>query len=202
MCCRYYTDESPELRPIVEEMNRSPLTERFRRIGAAVREGGEIRPAEVAPALATARSGRKAVFPMRWGYRASPLLINARAESAAEQPTFREGWRAHRCALPASGYYEWEHLSDVSGRRKTGTKYRFRAPDGGLLWLCGLYRLEEGLPHYVVLTREAGENIRFIHDRMPLILPEALAEEWIRPEADPVRLLREARTALCFEKEA
>ena len=202
MCCRYYTDEDPELRPIVEEMNRSTLSEEFRRRNAVIRTHGEVRPTEVSPALASARTGRRAVFPMQWGYRGKTLIINARAESAAEKPTFRESWRMHRCILPASGYYEWEHRTDTQGTRKTGEKYRFSAPGNGLIWLCGLYRMEEGLPHYVILTREAEEHIRMIHDRMPLILPGSLAVEWIRPGGNPEELIREARTDILFEKEA
>lgn len=44
-------------------------------------------------------------------------------------------------------------------------------------WLCGLYRIEEGLPCYVILTREPSEEIRFIHDRMPLMLPDQCIDE-------------------------
>lgn len=69
-------------------------------------------------------------------------------------------------------------------------------------WLCGLYRIEEGFPVFVVLTREPGEEIRFIHDRMPLIMPGKLVEEWIRPDADPEELLGEALTEMVFEKVA
>ena len=170
MCCRYLLEESPELRPIIEEMNRSPLAGRlFPR--EALRSGGEVRPSDVAPVLAPDRSGRRTVFPMKWGFRAKTLIVNARAETAAERPLFRESWQSRRCAVPSSCYFEWEHPASPDGRRKTGTKYRLQEKDAPLTWLCGLYRMEEGIPCFVVLTRAPGENIRFIHDRMPLILP-------------------------------
>ena len=69
-----------------------------------------------------------------------------------------------------------------------------------MTWLCGLYRIEEGLPVFVVLTREPGEEIRFIHDRMPLILPENLVGQWIRPDTRPESLLEYALTEMVYEK--
>ena len=79
----------------------------------------------------------------------------------------------------------------------TGRKYRLQT-ESALTWLCGLYRMEEGVPCFVVLTREAGDGIRFIHDRMPLILPEDAARKWLLPDSDPGELLSLARTDLLF----
>ena len=58
--------------------------------------------------------------------------------------------------------------------------------------------MEEGVPCFVILTREAGDRIRFIHDRMPLILPEEAARKWLLPDSDPLELLSLARTDLLF----
>ena len=69
-----------------------------------------------------------------------------------------------------------------------------------MTWLCGLYRIEEGLPVFVVLTRAPGGEISFIHDRMPLILPEKCIDDWIRPDNRPEDLLGEALTEMVFEK--
>ena len=69
-----------------------------------------------------------------------------------------------------------------------------------MTWLCGLYRIEEGLPVFVILTREPGEEIRFIHDRMPLILPGTCVADWIRPDTDPKELLPLALTDMVYEK--
>ena len=69
-----------------------------------------------------------------------------------------------------------------------------------MTWLCGLYRIENGLPCYVILTREPGEGIRFLHDRMPLMLPEEYAKEWIRPDADPAELVQAAQTDIQYER--
>jgi putative SOS response-associated peptidase YedK len=91
-------------------------------------------------------------------------------------------------------------LPGKNGRKQTGDKYRIRPKDASMTWLCGLYRIENGLPVFVVLTREPGESIRFIHDRMPPIMPEDLTGEWIRPAARPEDLLPHALTDMRFER--
>ena len=199
MCCRYWTEESPELRPIVEEMNRSPLMKKWQGSPGIVTYG-EVRPTNIVPVVAPDRSGKKAVFPMKWGYSGRALLMNARTETAAEKPTFREDWKKHRCAVPASWYFEWTHFPGGDGKMHTGDKYMIRPRDGGITWLCGLYRIENGLPVFVILTREPGEEIRFIHDRMPLILPEQCIDAWISPETKPEDLLDKALTEMVCGK--
>ena len=69
-----------------------------------------------------------------------------------------------------------------------------------MTWLCGLYRIEEGKPVFVVLMREPGEEIRFIHDRMPLIMPEEYVNAWIKRETRPEELLEVAVTEMVYEK--
>ncbi len=194
MCCRYYIDEdAPEFQKIIRQMNSSPLLARWQE-SAPIVTRGEVRPTDVVPVIAPDRRGGRAVFPMKWGYTARSLLINARTETAAEKPTFMEDWRRHRCAVPSSWYFEWEHLLGPDGKKRTGRKFAIRPENVTLTWLCGLYRIENGLPRFVVLTREPGDNIRFIHNRMPLILPKEQTDEWIRPDTDPERLLSFAET--------
>ena len=209
MCCRYYMEMSPELRPIVEEAARSPLASRISHtLSRPLIKEGEVRPTDIAPVLAPDRSGERAVFPMAWGFRlprsASPL-VNARVETAGTKPTFKESWERRRCVIPASHYYEWEHLvSPATGKTRTGDKYMIRPKDSGITWLAGFYRIEERsgirIPVFTVLAREPGDSIRFIHNRMPVILPEEAAREWIRPGADPEQVVREAITDMAFEK--
>lgn len=199
MCCRYWVEESPELREIVEEMNRSPLVHKWQQT-TGIKTYGEIRPTDVVPVIAPNRSGMRAVFPMRWGYPGKTLLMNARTETAASKPTFKEDWHKHRCIVPASWYFEWEHRLGNDGKKHTGDKYMIQPKDSTMTWLCGLYRIEDGLPHFVVLTREPGEEIRFIHDRMPLIMPERLVDEWVRPDTKPEELLRHSLSEMVYEK--
>lgn len=252
MCGRYWIDDTLEQRQIAEEMMRSALVGKWQKT-TEVKTHGEIRPTDVVPVIAPNRSGVRTVYPMKWGYSGRSLLINARSETAAEKPTFREDWARHRCIVPASWYFEWEHHIDKGGKKRTGDKYMImpketmweaypvidrstseidlaaakgnahRADFGmtgshlseadtvmtmdnahetshAMTWLCGLYRIEGGLPVFVILTREPGEKIRFIHDRMPLIMPGELVNEWIRPGAKPEELLPYALTEMDFEK--
>jgi putative SOS response-associated peptidase YedK len=199
MCCRYWFDESPELRPFVEEMNRLPLVEKYVKTGPITTQG-EVRPTNVVPVIASNKRGQKAVYPMKWGFSGRTLLVNARSETASTKPTFSDAWKSHRCIVPASYYFEWEHLISNDGKKKTGPKYLIQPKDSAVTWMCGLYRIEEGLPVFVILTRAPGEEIRFIHDRMPLILPEQYVGEWIKPETRPEELVKEAQTEMYFEK--
>ena len=196
---------SPRLRPIVEGAQRSKLyTDHVAQIPRPMTAEGEVFPGSMVPVLATGRSGRKAAFPMLWGYRVPGIerpVVNARSETAAEKSSFREGWAAHRCVIPASWYYEWERLHTPSGAGKPGTKYAIEPKGEALTWLCGVYRMEEGFPHFVVLTREAGESVAFLHDRMPLILPEAEIDRWIDPAVNPHMLLNKALTDMVFAPE-
>ena len=199
MCCRYWADESPEIREIVEEMNRSPLVEKWHKT-TGITTYGEIRPTNVVPVIVSKRSGEKSVFPMKWGFSGRTLLMNARTETAPEKATFRDAWTSHRCIVPASWYFEWEHLIGKDGKKRTGDKYLIQPKGSPMTWLCGLYRIEDGLPVFVILTREPGEDIRFIHDRMPLIMPGDCVDEWIRPDAKPEELVERALTEMVYEK--
>ena len=69
-----------------------------------------------------------------------------------------------------------------------------------MIWLCGLYRMEDGVPVFTVLTREAVASLAWLHDRMPLMLPGERVEEWIRPETRPEELLPHALTDMVAEQ--
>ena len=206
MCVRFFIDkESRELLRCREFAGISPLADRFRhKLGREILTDGEIGPASVTPAIATRRDGETAVFPMQWGFsmqkdKKGPLLLNARTETADVKPTLREAWRAHRCIVPASYYFEWEHFSDENGKVRTGRRFSISPEGENETCLCGLYRLEEGLPHFVILTAQASDSVSAIHDRMPLILPKSRTEEWIDPKSDPKDLLRYALTEMKAE---
>lgn len=204
MCCRYYMEMSPALRPIVEAAGRSALyRNNMEKIARALKTSGEISPDSLVPVIASSRSGKKTVYPMLWGYHEEGIrhaIVNARSETAAEKRSFREGWAMHRCIIPASGYYEWQHLPAPDGKSEKKIKHAVMPKEGEITWLCGLYRMEDGYPHFVILTREAGESVAFLHDRMPVILPEDRADEWIDPNRNPHRLIEYAVTDMIAEK--
>lgn len=109
------------------------------------REGGDIYPTDLTSAIVGSGGEPRAVG-MRWGFKTERgLVINARAETALERPLFRESALERRCLLPALGFYEWNAHKE---------RFLLRRPDGGLLYLAGLYREgEDGIPAYVILTR-------------------------------------------------
>ena len=199
MCCRYYIEDTTEMQAIVSDMMRSSLVRKWNEL-YPIKTYGEMSPTDIVPVIASNRNRQRAVFPMKWGFTGKTLLMNARVETASIKPTFRDAWKSHRCIVPASYYFEWEHLIGNNGKTKTGDKYAIQPQGSSMTWLCGLYRFENDMPFFVILTREPGEQIRFIHDRMPLILPEHMVNSWIDPDVDPDELVREAVTDVIAEK--
>ena len=90
----------------------------------------------------------------------------------------------------------------MDGKVHTGEKYCIHPEDSDITWLCGLYRFEDGLPVFVILTREPGEEVSKIHDRMPLILPDEYIDDWIRPDANPDGIITAAITDMVLERAA
>lgn len=187
MCGRYFVDraESPEdLARIIDALNRK---------GQIVKTG-EIFPSDPVPVIANSRAMQPAAFAMSWGYQipGGSLIINARSETAAERPLFRDGMRHRRCLLPASRYFEWE-------KRPGGKiKYAIRPSDPGLFYLAGLYRIEGDRASCTILTRPVAEQISFIHDRMPVLLPPEAVGDWLNPRFDAQDVLRAAITDVAF----
>lgn len=173
MCGRYCIDpeNSAEILRVIQRLQR--LDPEMR-----VQTSGEISPGDGVPALCLSRAGNVRAFAMAWGYRMDDgrRIINARSETAAEKPLFRDGMRQRRCLLPMSAYFEWEKRD---GQRR---KYRI-SPSGGLHYLAGVYRLVNGLPECAVLTTQAAPEIAFIHERMPVLLDEARCDAWLRQGA-------------------
>ena len=203
MCTRFYIEpESEELAEIIERARKTQLADRFLYAGGALLTSGEIRPTNVAAVIAPNRDGKASVFPMRWGYQipGASLVVNARSETAGTKPTFREDWKTHRCIIPASWYFEWEHFKTPSGRTKTGDKYSIQPAGASATWLCGLYRMEDKFPVFTVLTKEPTEDLRRIHDRMPVMLPKEMIRDWINPKNKPEELLPHALTDMVFDK--
>ena len=196
MCGRYFIDEddlAEELERILEELNRKNTPENLK-------TSGEIFPSDVVPVLANSRRQDVQPFAMRWGYSfpGGRPVINARAETAAEKPLFRDGMRQRRCLIPASSYFEWER------RDGQKIKYAIRPAGAEMLYLAGVYHLEnhEGTvaPSFAILTRSAAPEISFIHDRMPVILPPDCAREWLKVENRADEVLRHALQEMEFQK--
>jgi len=121
--------------------------------------------------------------------------INARVESVAEKPSFRDAFRARRCLVPADGFYEW---ADHGGVRQP---FHVALPGGALFAFAGVWerrRDAQGgcLESCAILTQDAAPALRALHDRMPVVLPASAYAAWLDPapqQVDPLReLLRDA----------
>ena len=207
MCCRFYIKENdPDFIPILDGAEKSGLFPRVQKAHPApLVRAGEVRPTNVAAVLAMDKQQKPALFPMIWGFttpgRKVPI-INARSESAAEKPTFRDAWEKHRCVVPASWNFEWQHTPTEDGRGTVSTKFAIQPKDAEIMFLCGLYRIEEnGLPAFVILTRQASEDVASIHERMPLMLPKEAIKAWINPSVSAKTVLPYALTAMKAEPE-
>lgn len=209
MCCRYYMECSPELKPIVDRAKASPLHNTLiTALGRPLKTEGEVHPADIAPVIAPAKKDHSAtVFPMLWGFshpKGGSPVVNARVETAAQKGMWKESWHQRRCVIPASYYFEWEHLISPDGKKKAGQKYMIQPRGCIIVYLAGLYGMEEHkgvhVPVFTVLTREPSEEIRFIHDRMPVILSKDFVRAWINPESDPVEIASTALTDMVYEK--
>ncbi|HKK07671.1 MAG TPA: SOS response-associated peptidase, partial [Gemmatimonadota bacterium] len=109
-----------------------------------------------------------------------PTLINARSESARTKPSFRDAFRSRRCLVPADGFYEWKKTG--SGKQP----WLVRRRDDRLFAFAGLWdRWERGdrrVDSATILTTSPSELLAFLHDRMPVILPEARWSAWMDPD--------------------
>ena len=190
MCGRYYIpdeDSAAELKEIIDQINR-------RHKARPVLKTGEIAPSDTAPVLANNRSLAVTPFAMKWGYTMSngKLVFNARSETASEKPLFRDGMTQRRCLVPAAHYFEWEKR----GREKI--KYAIKSADVSVLYMAGIYRIENGIPVFSILTREPASSISFIHDRMPVILPREFTTDWLNPRFKAEDVLRSATLDISF----
>jgi putative SOS response-associated peptidase YedK len=147
-----------------------------------------IAPTQPVAIVRIGHSGTRELALVRWGLipgwvkdpREFTTLINARAETALEKPSFRNAMRHRRCLVPADGFYEWIG--------KTGAKrpHLIRARAGNPLAFAGLHEHWQGadgseMESMAILTVAANQSVSAVHDRMPAILRPADFEAWKSP---------------------
>ncbi len=177
MCGRYIVVEDEEY---YEEIKKI-ITEISEKHEGPTVAKGEIFPANTIPVVYS-HNGRSILSSAKWGFpsfRNSNVIINARAETIAEKPMFRNSFAAKRCLEPANGYFEWLTHED-----KKKTKYMIRVKEKRLFFMAGLYNMftDKSGDSYVAITiatTEANPDISFIHDRMPAILQDKVIDTWL-----------------------
>lgn len=179
MCGRYYLAgfngaEVKEYYKVLEELDRKIKTPGY---NLNVTMTGEIYPSFIVPVIANSKENQIKGFAMEWGYTMNNgnRLINARSETASENPTFTKNMIENRCLIPASYYFEWEEQNSDK------VKHALQPIGKTAFFMAGLYRMEEEkqTPVFTILTRAAAPNIKFIHERMPVILPAGARADWL-----------------------
>jgi putative SOS response-associated peptidase YedK len=167
-----------------------------------------VAPQTIQPVVRLARdTGHRELAAMRWGLipyfskdaRIGYSTINARAETIATNPIFRESMKSRRCLVPADLFYEWQTIN-----AKMKQPYGIGMKDGSLFAFAGLWDCwkdkasGERLDTYTIITTDPNELVkpesgRALHDRMPVILDPKDFERWLEagdPSRLPVDLLR------------
>jgi len=141
--------------------------------------------------------GNRHLTQMRWGLIPSwakdqaigNRMINARAETVATKPAFRVALRKRRCLIPADGFYEWT----PAGRRKQPVYIALKTREPFAfagLWEIWISPDGEEVQSCTIITTEANELLKPIHDRMPVILPKDAEAVWLDPTVqEPAQLL-------------
>jgi len=181
--CGRYTLTTPDLEALARIVEAE--------ISPALRERHHPRynvaPTQTAAIVCEAPAGRRLELaawglPSPWGHDKRPGgFINARAETAATLPSFRDAFARGRCGVLADGFYEW------SGPKTHRRPYWFHAPAGQLLVFAGLYRDDrdeqsgEVTRRFLILTTAANPVVAPHHDRMPAIVPRGQLQRWLAP---------------------
>jgi len=145
-----------------------------------------IAPTQDVPIIRRDESGAREFASIRWGLvpawakeiGGSAPLINARAETIAEKPSFRDAFQRKRCLVPSDGFYEWK---TENGEKQA---YRIALPDNEPFVFAGIWeqwRSAQGemLESCAIVTTDSSAQITEIHHRMPVILSPATYEEWL-----------------------
>ncbi|HMS94142.1 MAG TPA: SOS response-associated peptidase [Tabrizicola sp.] len=133
-------------------------------------------------AVVTSDGGQRRLRAMRWGFIPSwykapndgPLIINARSDTVAAKPAFREAIRARRCIVPASGFYEWSE--GPTGER---LPWYFTRADGEPLALAAVWQRWGEIDTVAVVSTEAGPCMAEVHHREPVILERTDWPLWL-----------------------
>lgn len=158
-----------------------------------------VAPGDDVLAVTTDRDGAPRGDVLRWGLvphwsrgpaSPGPNLINARAESVAEKPAFRDAFASRRCLILADGFYEWERRQDGAKQawwvtREDGRPFAFAG-----LWAAWRDSSDvEPLRSCAIVTTRASADLAAIHERMPVMLAAADEATWLEPATPPRRLL-------------
>jgi len=191
MCGRYDLTELPieQLEQLLGRAIRNQIGE--------VEPRYNIAPSQSVPIIRRAADGELEAVYTRWGllpfWAKEPKLkystINARAETVDRAPAFREAFRARRCLVPATGWYEWQILPGAGNKQP----WRMHLRDNRVVIFAGLWERWRGggqiIESNTIIVTDAVQVLSETHDRMPVILDAETAKRWMSSdEQDPGEL--------------
>ena len=187
MCGRYemfINPENREMMRIVKGIENKYGAENNTRTG-------EIFPTNIVPILSCDSSN---IIPELsiWGFpkfHSKGVIINSRAETAIEKPTFRKSLLERRCVIPSTGFYEWKQ--DASKQ-----KFRFNLPESENLYMAGIWNEFKDEKRFVILTTAANNSMVDIHNRMPVVIKKEKIDDWIIDTDYAIMLLNEEQPIL------
>lgn len=183
--CGRYTYTKPDLYPFEHKLETGLTLD--------LKPRYNIAPSQQAAVIHAAEQGYK-VSLMRWGlvprWSKEPATkystINAKVETAASKPAYRDAFKRRRCLVPADGYYEWKQ---TAGQKQPYYIHLGCQPFA----FAGLWERWEGegadpFDSYTIITGPATEATRDIHPRMPVIVPENAWRAWMDTDTSPTKL--------------
>ncbi|MDO4523688.1 MAG: SOS response-associated peptidase family protein [Eubacteriales bacterium] len=182
MCGVFYIDDDMlhEIRSIAREIDQKLNTGIYTK---------DIHPTEYAPVLIEGKRGIR-MSKQRWGYpgvQNKGVIFNARSETVTEKRLFQNGIRYHRAVIPARHFYEWNVNRE---------KNIFSRKDSSTMFLAGFYDIMSNEERFVILTTQANESMRSVHDRMPLVLEANQLESWLFEPEQTENILKQAPVLL------
>jgi putative SOS response-associated peptidase YedK len=185
MCGRYsIAIETEELEAIFGVSTPKPLLKRY-----------NAAPLQELPVILN--TAPETVALVRWGLAPAWMkkmknrrgLINVRAETLRDRPTFRRDFKERRCLIPTDGFYEWK--KDAAGRK---IPYRITLQDGSAFAFAGIWQMSDqdsgpAEPRFAIITTTPNPLIATIHNRMPVMLLPDQKSAWLSGDADVRELL-------------
>jgi len=185
MCGRWYVDM----------MADDELEEYYARLKNknGIKIKGDIYPSDHIMVIANNKNSIPSVFNMKWGYTIGKhLAFNARMESLNTKEIFMDGIQNRRCVIPANYYYEW--------KKDTKEKHSIQEKSHPVLYFLGIYRFENEEPVCTIITKNASPEMVSLHDRMPVIIPKELINDWLKKDVDVNLIFNQSLENLTYTK--
>lgn len=159
-----------------------------------IRDNFNVAPGQFMPVVHADESGKTSLEIMKWGLvpfwakdpKIGYKLINARADSIFEKPTWRKVILQKRCLIPADGFYEWKRPKDSKEQK---VPFYIRPKQSGVFSFAGVWETwkdseDKEWKTYSIITTEPNKEMSKVHDRMPVILSQKDEANWLEPSND------------------